>query len=73
VDELASSICAYLSVSPEMQYAGDGVGWIGDIGTMHLDTKKIEALGWKQQFDFETGLKNYLDYLQDKLSDNSLE
>ena len=47
VDESVALIAAHLSAAPEIEYTGGARGWVGDSPTIHLDTTKIEALGWR--------------------------
>lgn len=42
-----SIITDHLSLSPEIEYTGGCRGWIGDSPLIHLDTSRIQSLGWK--------------------------
>ncbi|HEY4988366.1 MAG TPA: NAD-dependent epimerase/dehydratase family protein, partial [Opitutaceae bacterium] len=47
VNDSIGHICRALKLAPEMQYTGGNRGWIGDNPFILLDTKKIQATGWK--------------------------
>jgi UDP-glucose 4-epimerase len=57
-------ICKELGVSPRLEYSGGDRGWIGDNPFIFLDTKKIQALGWKPKFDIEQGVIRTVQYLK---------
>jgi UDP-glucose 4-epimerase len=46
VDDSVALICAHLGVAPAIEKAGGPRGWAGDSPLIHLDTRKIRALGW---------------------------
>ncbi len=46
VDDSVRVILNYLKVSPEIHHTGGVRGWIGDSPLIHLDTRRIQALGW---------------------------
>jgi UDP-glucose 4-epimerase len=39
-------------------------GWLGDSPFVHLDTRKLKALGWRPQISIEQGIRNTVRYLQ---------
>jgi UDP-glucose 4-epimerase len=55
VNDSIGWICKVLGVSPRLDYSGGDRGWIGDNPFIFLDTKKIQALGWKPKFDIQMG------------------
>ena len=64
VDDSIGWICQELGVSPRLEYSGGDRGWIGDNPFIFLDTKKIQALGWKPKFDIEQGVIRTVQYLK---------
>jgi UDP-glucose 4-epimerase len=57
-------ICGALGLSPELQYTGGDRGWIGDNPFIFLDTKKVQAAGWKPKLTIEQGIIRTLRWLQ---------
>ena len=47
VNQSIGYICAALGLKPKLEYTGGNKGWIGDNPFIFLDTKKIQATGWK--------------------------
>jgi UDP-glucose 4-epimerase len=39
-------------------------GWLGDSPFVHLDTAKLQALGWRPRISIERGIRNTVRYLQ---------
>jgi UDP-glucose 4-epimerase len=39
-------------------------GWLGDAPFVHLDTAKLQALGWRPQVSIEQGIRNTVRYLK---------
>ena len=64
VNDSIGWICQELGVSPRLDYSGGDRGWIGDNPFIFLDTKKIQALGWKPKFDIEQGVIRTVQYLK---------
>ncbi len=56
-------ICAALGLSPELRFAGGDRGWIGDNPFIFLETKKIQATGWKPKLTIEQGIVKTLRWL----------
>lgn len=54
-----------LGVKPELVYSGGDRGWIGDNPFIFLDTKKIQALGWKPKLGIREGVIRTVEYLRD--------
>lgn len=65
VNDSIGWICQELGVSPRLEYSGGDRGWIGDNPFIFLDTKKIQALGWRPRFDIEQGVRQTVKYLKD--------
>jgi UDP-glucose 4-epimerase len=57
-------ICAALGVQPRLEFTGGDRGWIGDNPFIFLDTKKIQATGWKPQLMIERGIVKTLRWLE---------
>ncbi len=64
VNDSIGWISEELGVSPRLQYSGGDRGWIGDNPFIFLDTKKIQALGWKPKFGIRDGVIKTVDYLR---------
>ena len=64
VNDSIGWICKELGVSPRLDYSGGNRGWIGDNPFIFLDTKKIQALGWRPKFDIEQGVIRTVNYLK---------
>lgn len=57
-------ICAALGLQPRIEHTGGDRGWIGDNPFIFLDTKKIQATGWKPKLTIEQGIIRTLRWLQ---------
>jgi UDP-glucose 4-epimerase len=57
-------ICEALGLRPRLEYSGGKRGWIGDNPFIFLDTKKIQATGWKTSLTIEQGIVRTLGWLQ---------
>jgi UDP-glucose 4-epimerase len=57
-------ICDALGLRPRLEYSGGKRGWIGDNPFIFLDTKKIQATGWKTSLTIEQGIVRTLGWLQ---------
>ena len=64
VNDSIGWICKELGVSPRLEYSGGDRGWIGDNPFIFLDTKKIQALGWRPKVDIEQGVVQTVQYLK---------
>jgi UDP-glucose 4-epimerase len=53
-----------LGLKPELRYTGGDRGWIGDNPFIFLDTKKIQATGWKPKLTIEQGIVTTLRWLE---------
>ena len=65
VNDSIGWICAELGVTPEMDYSGGDRGWIGDNPFIFLDTKRIQALGWKPKVGIKEGVIKTVQYLRE--------
>lgn len=63
VNDSIGWICEELGVSPKLEYAGGNRGWIGDNPFILLETKKIQALGWKPKFGIRDGVIKTVEFL----------
>ena len=57
-------ICAALGLQPRLEFTGGNRGWIGDNPFIFLDTRKIQATGWKPQLTIEQGVIRTLRWLE---------
>lgn len=57
-------ICAVLGLKPKLEYTGGNRGWIGDNPFIFLDTKKIQATGWRPKLTIEQGIIRTLRWLE---------
>lgn len=64
VNDSIAHICATLGLKPKLEYTGGNRGWIGDNPFIFLDTKKIQAAGWKPQLTIKQGIERTLHWLQ---------
>ena len=64
VNDSIGHICNALGLSPELEYTGGTRGWIGDNPFIFLDTKKIQATGWKPKLTIEQGIIRTLRWLE---------
>ncbi len=64
VNDSIGWICEALKVKPAMQYSGGDRGWIGDNPFIFLETKRIQALGWKPKHTIREGVLKTVDFLQ---------
>lgn len=64
VNQSIGYLCAALGVKPKLEYTGGNKGWIGDNPFIFLDTKKIQATGWKPKLTIEQGIIKTLRWLE---------
>ena len=64
VNQSIGYIAAALGVKPRLEYTGGDRGWIGDNPFIFLDTKKIQATGWKPRLTIEQGIIKTLRWLE---------
>ena len=64
VNDSIGWICEELGVNPKLEYAGGDRGWIGDNPFIHLDTQKIQSLGWQPTVSIREGVIKTVRFLQ---------
>jgi UDP-glucose 4-epimerase len=64
VNDSIGWICESLKVKPTMQYSGGDRGWIGDNPFIFLETKRIQALGWKPKHTIREGVLKTIEFLR---------
>lgn len=64
VNDSIGYICAALGLKPKLEYTGGDRGWIGDNPFIFLDTKKIQATGWRPRLTIEQGIVRTLRWLE---------
>ena len=57
-------ICAHLGLQPRLEYTGGDRGWVGDNPFIFLETKKVQATGWKTELTIQQGIIRTLQWLQ---------
>ncbi len=64
VNDSIRFICGALGLKPRLDYTGGDRGWIGDNPFIFLDTKKIQATGWRPKLTIEQGIIKTLRWLE---------
>lgn len=64
VNDSIGWICRELGISPSLKYSGGNRGWIGDNPFIYLDTKNIQALGWRPKLTINEGVIKTVEYLR---------
>lgn len=64
VNQSIGYICAALGLRPKLEYTGGNRGWIGDNPFIFLDTKKVQATGWRPKLTIEQGIIRTLRWLE---------
>jgi UDP-glucose 4-epimerase len=64
VNDSIRFICGALGVTPKLDYTGGNRGWVGDNPFIFLDTKKIQATGWRPRLTIEQGVVRTLRWLE---------
>jgi UDP-glucose 4-epimerase len=64
VNDSIRFICNALGLKPKLEYTGGNKGWVGDNPFIFLDTKKVQATGWKTTLTIEQGIIRTLQWLQ---------
>ena len=57
-------ICQHLGLQPRLEYTGGERGWVGDNPFIFLETKKVQAAGWKTELTIQQGIIRTLQWLQ---------
>ena len=66
VNDSIGWICERLGVQPERRYSGGPRGWIGDNPLIHLDCRRMRALGWAPKLSIREAVVRTVDYLRDQ-------
>jgi len=53
-----------LGLDPQISFGTESKGWIGDNPLIHLDTRKIQEIGWTPKFSIEDGVRETVRFLQ---------
>ena len=64
VNDSLGWITGAMGVNPTRHYTGGERGWIGDNPLIHLDCRKVRALGWQPKHTIEESILLTLRYLQ---------
>lgn len=64
VTESAKIICDELGLQPNFKYTGGSRGWVGDSPFVHLDTTKLQLLGWKQKTELFSSIRKTVKWLE---------
>jgi UDP-glucose 4-epimerase len=64
VKDSVAWICEALNLQPRLEFTGGARGWIGDNPFIFLETKKIQATGWKAELTIRDGILRTLHWLQ---------
>ena len=65
VRDSISWITNELKLKPEVTFGTETKGWIGDNPLIHLDTQKIQSLGWTPQYSIERAVRDTVLYMQE--------
>jgi len=65
VNDSIGWITDHLKVAPALAYTGGERGWIGDSPLIHLDCRRIRALGWKPELSIREAVGRTVAYLTD--------
>jgi UDP-glucose 4-epimerase len=57
-------ICEAMGVQPTLSFSGGQRGWVGDNPFIHLDTRRIQALGWQPAFSIRQGVERTVGFLR---------
>jgi UDP-glucose 4-epimerase len=58
-------ICRRLGADPILDFSGGARGWVGDSPLIHLDTRRIRALGWTPRWGIREAVERTVDWLLD--------
>ena len=67
VTESAKVICQELGLNPNFKYTGGRRGWIGDSPYVHLDTTKLQSIGWKQKTELFLSIRKTVNWLKNNM------
>lgn len=57
-------ICAHLGLQPRFEFTGGSRGWVGDNPFIFLDTKKVQATGWKPKLTIQQSIIRTMEWIQ---------
>jgi UDP-glucose 4-epimerase len=63
VVESAGWICERLDVDPTLEFTGGDRGWVGDNPWIHLETSRMERLGWHPTASIRDSVERTVDWL----------
>lgn len=63
VNDSIGWICEHMGVHPTRNYSGGTRGWIGDNPLIHLDCRRMRALGWAPKLTIREAVERTVDYL----------
>lgn len=63
VVDSAGWISDRLGLSPRFEFTGGDRGWIGDNPHIHLDTRRIQAVGWEPTYTIQESIIRTVDWL----------
>jgi UDP-glucose 4-epimerase len=52
-----------LRLTPQISFGTESKGWIGDNPLIHLDTKKIQEIGWVPKLSIEESVRDTISYM----------
>ena len=64
VDDSVATITAQMGLAPEVEKTGGDRGWPGDSPLIHLDTRKIESLGWAPTLTIREAIARTLEWFE---------
>ncbi len=64
VNDSIGWICERMGVHPTRNYSGGNRGWIGDNPLIHLDCRRMRALGWTPKLTIRAAVERTVDYLR---------
>jgi UDP-glucose 4-epimerase len=64
VEQSIATITSHLGLTPTIERAGGTRGWAGDSPLIHLDTRKIESLGWAPTLTIREAITRTLDWFE---------
>jgi UDP-glucose 4-epimerase len=53
-----------LRLDPELNFGTESKGWIGDNPLIHLDTQKIQSLGWIPKYSIEESVRDTVRFME---------
>jgi len=65
VEDSADVICKTLRLNPEYKFTGGKRGWVGDSPFVHLDTSKLQQLGWEPKIRIFDAIQDTAKWLKD--------